>query len=163
MKLFINILVLIAALFASCKGGPRKPTQGRYKNKVAVELSALVASKTDADEYAMIFVAKQDSNLQLPIVIGATEAQALAIAIEQIPHDNPLPLDLFETLINQSGFTLNHVVIDSLIDSVYTAKIIYTAADNKKKKIKSRCCDAVTLAVKFDCPIFMTKELLKNY
>ena len=90
---------------------------------------------------------------------GATEAQTLAISLKGLKPDYPLPLDLFEEASNKFGFKISEVVIDDLIDDIYTAKIIVTQ-NNKVIEFKARPIDAATIAVKNRCPIYVSSKLL---
>lgn len=96
----------------------------------------------------------------LPIVIGAFEAQAIAIALENnITPPRPLTHDLFFTLANTYQITLKQVIIHKLVDGVFYSSLI-CERDKVEEIIDSRTSDAVALAVRFDAPIYTYANIL---
>jgi len=96
----------------------------------------------------------------LPIVIGAFEAQAIAIALENnITPPRPLTHDLFFTLANTYQITLKQVIIHKLVDGVFYSSLI-CERDKVEEIIDSRTSDAVALAVRFNAPIYTYANIL---
>jgi bifunctional DNase/RNase len=76
----------------------------------------------------------------------------------QLPR--PLTHDLFKTTITQLGATLKEVVIHNIVDEIFQAWLVLTDFENKEKKVDARASDALALAIRFDCPVFIYEPLL---
>jgi bifunctional DNase/RNase len=90
---------------------------------------------------------------KLPIVIGGSEAQAIAIELESMTPSRPLTHDLFKSFAHAFGIQVEEIIIYNLIEGIFFAKVV-TVLDGKRAEIDSRTSDAVALAVRFKCPIF---------
>ena len=94
---------------------------------------------------------------RLPIVIGAFEAQAIAIALDKMSAPpRPMTHDLFAQSLIAHGATLERVVVHALIDGVFYAQLHFEGG----KVLDARPSDAVALAVRLDSPIFATDEVM---
>jgi bifunctional DNase/RNase len=127
-------------------------------SKVQVEIIGISTSPSSNGAYALIL---QESNGQrrLPIVIGAFEAQAIALEMEGIRPPRPMTHDLMKSTIESLGATLVEVVINDLNDGTFYAQLIL---DNTGVEIDSRPSDAIALAVRFQAPIFVSDEVLND-
>jgi bifunctional DNase/RNase len=97
----------------------------------------------------------------LPIVIGAFEAQAIAVAIEKLTINRPLTHDLVKNLLESFDIELKEVIIDNLQDGIFYAKLI-CVKDGEEMDIDSRTSDALALAVRFNCPIYTYAFILDS-
>ena len=101
-----------------------------------------------------------DGERKLPIVIGAFEAQAIAIAIEKdLTPPRPLTHDLFKTFCARYQIVVKQVIIHKLVDGVFFSSII-CERDGVEEIIDGRTSDAISLALRFDAPIFTYKNIL---
>jgi bifunctional DNase/RNase len=98
---------------------------------------------------------------RLPIIIGGTEAQAIAIAMERIEPLRPLTHDLIKTLATSFAIEVVEVEIYNFKEGVFHAKLI-ALQDSRQVEIDSRTSDAVAIALRFDCPIFCQDFILKE-
>ena len=107
-----------------------------------------------------LFLMKLRETEKLPIVIGAFEAQSIAIALEkEISPPRPLTHDLFKNFSDRFGITVKQVIIHKLVDGVFYSSIIAENED-KEEIIDARTSDAIALALRFQAPIFTYKTIL---
>ena len=98
----------------------------------------------------------------MPIIIGGTEAQAIAIELEGMTPSRPLTHDLFKAFAEEFQFTVQEVIIYNLIEGIFFAKLICKNKDGNSVEIDSRTSDAVAIAVRFGCPIFTYEFILTS-
>jgi uncharacterized protein len=98
---------------------------------------------------------------KLPIVIGAFEAQAIAVAIEKLNINRPLSHDLIKNILGAFEIQLKEIIIDNLQDGIFFAKLI-CEKDGQEIDIDSRTSDALALAVRFECPIYTYEFILES-
>ena len=126
-----------------------------------VELKIHGISYSDNTSGAFAIILDEVSgNKKLPIVIGSYEAQSTAIALEKkIKTSRPLTHELFKGFADKFNITLNHIVIHKLSDGVFYSNMV-CEKDSEVVKVDSRTSDAIALSIRFDAPIFVTKEIL---
>lgn len=125
---------------------------------VEVKIGALIM---DPNTNTPIVVLKGiDSESILPIWVGAFEANAIALEIEKIVPQRPMTHDLLRNIIIQSGLKAAKVIINDLIDNTFYALIEFTDAEGKTVSIDSRPSDAIAVALRLDCPIFVVQKVL---
>lgn len=98
----------------------------------------------------------------LPIWVGAYEANAIALEIEKIAPQRPMTHDLLRNLIMEMGGEVSRVVITELKDNTFFAVIEMTKSTGERASIDSRPSDAIALALRVDCPIFVNEEVIKR-
>jgi uncharacterized protein len=97
----------------------------------------------------------------LPIWVGAYEANAIALEIEKIAPPRPMTHDLLRNLIIELGVQVERVVVTSLRDNTFFAVIEMRNSDGARMILDSRPSDAIALALRADCPIFVDMEVIK--
>ncbi|MFZ4101002.1 MAG: bifunctional nuclease domain-containing protein [Sphingobacterium thalpophilum] len=126
--------------------------------KLKLDIVGLSYSQTQSGAYALV-LGEINGRRRLPIIIGAFEAQAIAIEIEKMTPSRPLTHDLFKSLASSYSINIQEVIIYNLIDGIFFAKLI--CYDGKKSsEIDARTSDAIALAVRFDCPIYTYEFIL---
>jgi bifunctional DNase/RNase len=101
-----------------------------------------------------------EGDRKLPIVIGAFEAQSIAIALEkEIKPPRPLTHDLFKNFSDRFDIVIKQVIIHKLVDGVFYSSII-CERDGIEEIIDARTSDAIALALRFNAPIFTYKTIL---
>jgi len=126
--------------------------------KLKLDIVGLSYSQTQSGAYALV-LGEINGRRRLPIIIGAFEAQAIAIEIEKMTPSRPLTHDLFKSLASSYSINIQEVIIYNLVDGIFFAKLI--CSDGKKSsEIDSRTSDAIALAVRFDCPIYTYEFIL---
>ncbi len=117
-------------------------------------------SQSQSGAYALI-LGVTGSRIRIPIMIGAFEAQAIAIGIEKMKPARPLTHDLFKNFAEHYNITLTEVVINKFEEGIFYAKLVCNR-NGEISEIDSRTSDAIALAIRFGCPIFCNKEIVKE-
>ncbi|MGY5850005.1 bifunctional nuclease domain-containing protein [Salegentibacter sp. F14] len=126
---------------------------------VRLNIKGISYSQTQNGAYALI-LSEVDGDRKLPIVIGAFEAQSIAIALEkEIKPPRPLTHDLFKNFADRFDITVKQVIIHKLVDGVFYSSLI-CERDKIEEIIDARTSDAIALALRFDAPIFTYKNIL---
>ena len=126
---------------------------------VKLTIKGISYSQTQNGAYALI-LNEVDGERKLPIVIGAFEAQSIAIALEkEIKPPRPLTHDLFKNFAERFDIVVKQVIIHKLVDGVFYSSII-CERDKIEEIIDARTSDAIALALRFDAPIFTYKNIL---
>jgi bifunctional DNase/RNase len=126
---------------------------------VRLKIKGISYSQTQNGAYALI-LNEVEGDRKLPIVIGAFEAQSIAIALEkEIKPPRPLTHDLFKNFSDRFNVTIKQVIIHKLVDGVFYSSII-CERDKVEEIIDARTSDAIALALRFDAPIFTYKTIL---
>jgi bifunctional DNase/RNase len=126
---------------------------------VKLNIKGISYSQTQNGAYALI-LNEVDGDRQLPIVIGAFEAQSIAIALEkEIKPPRPLTHDLFKSFADRFDIVVKQVIIHKLVDGVFFSSII-CERDKIEEIIDARTSDAIALAIRFHAPIFTYKNIL---
>lgn len=126
---------------------------------VKLVIKGISYSHTQNGAYALI-LNEVDGDRKLPIVIGAFEAQSIAIAIEkELKPPRPLTHDLFKNFADRFDIVINQVIIHKLVDGVFFSSII-CERDGIEEIIDARTSDAISLAIRFQAPIFTYKNIL---
>ena len=127
---------------------------------VRLNIKGISYSQTQNGAYALI-LNEVDGTRTLPIVIGAFEAQSIAIALEkEIMPPRPLTHDLFKTFSDRFEIVVKQVIIHKLLDGVFYSSII-CERDEIEEIIDARTSDAIALALRFNAPIFTYKNILE--
>lgn len=126
---------------------------------VRLNIKGISYSQTQNGAYALI-LNEVDGDRKLPIVIGAFEAQSIAIALEkEIRPPRPLTHDLFKNFSDRFQIIVKQVIIHKLVDGVFYSSLI-CERDNIEEIIDARTSDAIALALRFKAPIFTYKNIL---
>jgi bifunctional DNase/RNase len=128
---------------------------------IRLNIKGISYSQTQSGAYALI-LSEENGERKLPIVIGAFEAQSIAIALEKdIQPPRPLTHDLFKNFSDRYDITVKQVVIHKLVDGVFYASLI-CERDGIEEIIDARTSDAIALALRFSAPIFTYKNILEK-
>ena len=126
--------------------------------KIELEIIALSHSVTQSNSYAVILGEVKGAR-RLPIVIGGFEAQAIAVALENMHPSRPLTHDLMKNFMTAFDIQLQEVYICDLQEGIFYSKLVCHTA-NDTIEIDSRTSDALALAVRFGCPIYVYAPIL---
>jgi len=121
--------------------------------KVELNIVALAQSETQNNSF-IVLLKEEEGMRRLPIIIGPFEAQAIALALEDIQPNRPLTHDLFRNTLQHIGVDLREIVISDLRQGIFYATLICRLADGSMVELDSRTSDALALAVRFECPIY---------
>ena len=109
----------------------------------------------------IIILKDVQSDTMLPIWVGAYEANAIALEIEKIAPPRPMTHDLLRNLITELGVQVERVVVTSLRDNTFFAVIEMRNSEGGRMVLDSRPSDAIALALRADCPIYVDMEVIK--
>ena len=127
--------------------------------EIEVKIRALMM---DPNSGTPIIILKDiNSDTMLPIWVGAYEANAIALEIEKIAPPRPMTHDLLRNLIVELGLTVDRVVVTSLRDNTFYAVIEMSGRDGEAMRLDSRPSDAIALALRADCPIFVDVDVIQ--
>ena len=127
--------------------------------EIEVKIRALMM---DPNSGTPIIILKDvQSDTMLPIWVGAYEANAIALEIEKIAPPRPMTHDLLRNLIVELGVQVDRVVVTSLRDNTFFAVIEMRNSDGNRMVLDSRPSDAIALALRADCPIYVDMEVIK--
>lgn len=105
---------------------------------------------------------KEDaSGRYLPIWIGPYEADAIALELQEVPTQRPFTHDLLMSVIGDLGARVTHILINDLRDDTFYARIVLDA-NGRHVEIDSRPSDAIALAVRVHCPIYVEEGVIER-
>jgi bifunctional DNase/RNase len=126
---------------------------------VRLNIKGISYSQTQSGAYALV-LSEVDGTRTLPIVIGAFEAQSIAIALEkEIKPPRPLTHDLFKSFADRFHIAIKQVIIHKLVDGVFYSSLI-CERDKIEEIIDTRTSDAIALATRFNAPIYTYENIL---
>lgn len=126
---------------------------------VEVRIYSIATSMTES----IIFLDETEGSRILPIWIGPMEAQAIAIRLSGYPSPRPMTHDLIFSVIKTLGLTVKKVVITDIVENTYYSSLHLTDPDGKNPRlIDARPSDAVALAVRFGCPVYINEKVFSK-
>ncbi|MDG1804792.1 bifunctional nuclease domain-containing protein [Flavicella sp.] len=128
---------------------------------VQLDIKGISYSQTQSGAYALVLT-EIKGNRTLPIIIGAFEAQSIAIALEkEIKPPRPLTHDLFKTFSERFQINVLQVIIHKLVDGVFFSSLV-CEKDGAEEIIDARTSDAIALATRFNAPIYTYETILEK-
>ena len=128
------------------------------KDKVKLSLLGITFSEVKSGVYAII-LGQEDGPFHLPIIIGAPEAQAIALEIEGVKPPRPLTHDLFVSFSNAFGVALKSVYIYKFENGIFYSDLTFSDGE-REVTIDSRTSDAIAIAIRTKSPIYTTSKIL---
>ena len=126
---------------------------------IKLTIKGISYSQTQSGAYALV-LSEMDGKRTLPIIIGAFEAQSIAIALEkEIRPPRPLTHDLFKTFSERFKITVKQVIIHKLVDGIFFSSLI-CEKDGVEEIIDTRTSDAIAIAIRFLAPIYTYENIL---
>ena len=126
---------------------------------IKLTIKGISYSQTQSGAYALV-LSEMDGTRTLPIIIGAFEAQSIAIALEkEIKPPRPLTHDLFKTFSDRFSIQIQQVIIHKLVDGVFFSNLI-CEKEGVEEIIDTRTSDAIAIAVRFEAPIYTYEKVL---
>lgn len=130
------------------------------QNLIQLRVMGLSYNQLQNGAYALL-LAQVEGPYRIPVVIGAAEAQSIAIALEGIITPRPLTHDLFNTFAKAFGVKLKRVFIYRFEDGIFSAELTFTDGD-RTISLDARTSDAIALAIRTQAPIFTTPGILEE-
>lgn len=121
---------------------------------------AINRSVTQTANYALV-LGEVNGPRRLPVIIGSSEAQAIAIAIEGMVGPRPMTHDLFKNTLETLRTHLREIIITDLREGIFFARLVLDR-DGEIIEVDSRTSDALALATRFECPIYTYNDILES-
>jgi bifunctional DNase/RNase len=115
------------------------------------------------DEGTALLLRSLNSDLAVPIFIGESEAQAILLGLGGMTVSRPLTHDLFLELVQKDSLALCRAEVHDLRDNIFYARLLLTGREFSEKNplvLDARPSDALALAVRFKCPVFVSRKVL---
>ena len=126
---------------------------------IKLTIKGISYSQTQSGAYALV-LSEMEGKRTLPIIIGAFEAQSIAIALEkEIRPPRPLTHDLFKTFSERFKITVKQVIIHKLVDGIFFSSLI-CVKDGVEEIIDTRTSDPIAIAIRFLAPIYTYENIL---
>jgi bifunctional DNase/RNase len=131
--------------------------------EIEITVKGLSYSQGKSGAYALILAEKGPDARKLPVVIGGAEAQSIAVALEKsIAPPRPMTHDTWQNMLDELGTQIEKVLIHRLVNGVFYASIYARNEHGAQLTFDSRPSDAVALAVRVDCPIYVLASILEQ-
>ncbi|MBI1305982.1 MAG: hypothetical protein GC181_05150 [Bacteroidetes bacterium] len=127
--------------------------------KIELEIAGLTSGHTSKNASYTLVLGEKNGDKRIPVVIGAYEAQAIALVLENIKPQRPLTHDLFKSFAEEFSVEIIEVYISDLVEGVFYSRI-KCLKDGVVHEIDARTSDAIALAVRFNCPIFTNDSIM---
>jgi len=128
--------------------------------RVKLKVMGISYSQTQSGAYALLLI-EENGERRIPIIIGGFEAQAIVIKLENLEPPRPLTHDLFKKFADQFNITVSEVTIYKLEEGVFYSQLVCNNGENEYT-LDSRTSDAVAIALRFSCPIYIMEEILEK-
>jgi hypothetical protein len=116
----------------------------------------------DTENNRFVVILKDEVNRRwLPIVVGPSEAQAIALQLENIQPPRPMTHDLLKNILDSMHAGILRVVVNDLKDNTYFAEIDIKR-NGDRSRIDARPSDAIALALRTSAPIFVEEDVMKR-
>lgn len=138
-------------------------TKNRIKSvdtKIKLRVQGLTNSQIQSGAYALI-LAEEEGTSRIPIIVGTSEAQSIAIALERIKPPRPLTHDLFATFAQAFGIRLLEVFIYKFEDGVFYSELLFDDGAHQVR-LDSRTSDAIAIALRVKCDIYTTEAIISE-
>ena len=129
-------------------------------SKIKLNVLGISYSQTQSGAYALVLT-EENGDRRIPIIVGGFEAQSIAIQLEGLKPPRPLTHDLFKHFSDSFGIDVLEVNIHKLEEGVFFANILCERA-GQEITLDARTSDAIALALRFQCPIYTTEEIVEK-
>ncbi|MDE5799444.1 MAG: bifunctional nuclease family protein [Paramuribaculum sp.] len=130
------------------------------QDRIRLTVLGISYSQIQSGAYALI-LAQVNGPYRIPVVIGAAEAQSIAMRMESITPPRPMTHDLFVSFAHAFGIRLKEVFIYRFEDGIFSSELTF-ASDDRVIRIDSRTSDAIAIAMRTGAPIYTTPEILEE-
>ena len=127
-------------------------------SEIKLTITGLVYNQTVVGTYGLV-LSEENGNRRFSVMIGEPEAQSIALKMNNKKSPRPLTHDLINSILNSFDAVLQKVVIYDMVNDVFFSEL-HILKENIPFVIDARTSDAVALAVRSDCPIFIKSEIL---
>ena len=117
--------------------------------------------ETNTDTRIVVLARQDDALDTFPIWVGAAEGNAIKLALDTMITPRPMSHDLIKSFAEHLNITIQRVIIADVKNSTYYATV-YVANKGVERTIDARPSDAISLALRAPCPIYITQDVLKR-
>lgn len=135
-------------------------SQNPSHKRVKLKVLGISYSQIQTGAYALI-LAQVNGPYRIPVVIGAAEAQSIALRMESITPPRPMTHDLFVSFAHAFGVKLKKVFIYKFEDGIFSSELTFSDGD-RTVVIDSRTSDAIAIAMRTSAPIYTTPEIVEE-
>ena len=157
----IMIFWLLAASCCAAQSIVRPPAQPVAENKMLIRVDIHQLVVDPASQQPVVTLADAEETRALFIWIGLAEARAIYSELEGVKHKRPLTHDLLENIIQKTNGRIHRIVVTHTRDNIYYATVVLQRKDNLIE-IDARPSDAIVMALKFDAPVFVSRDLFEK-
>lgn len=126
--------------------------------KKEVKILGLSYSQSQSGSYVVVLSEKKGRR-KLPIVIKSSDAQQIALKIEGVKSPRPLTHDLFKSINDSYGIDIQEVYIYAILEGIFYTKLV-TSNGIEEVEIECTAGDGIAISIVFDCPLYVSKEVL---
>lgn len=130
-------------------------------NRIRLRIMGISYNPVRSGAFALL-LADEEGEKRIPILIGASEAQAIGIKMQSVIPPRPMTHDLFCSLGQAFGIQLEEVFIYRFEDGIFSSEITFRDREGKEAVLDARTSDAVAIAVRVGAPIYTTPEILER-
>lgn len=130
------------------------------ESRIRIHVLGLSYSQLQSGAYALI-LAEDNGPRRIPVIIGAAEAQSIAVALEAIHTPRPLTHDLFVSFAHAFGVKLKEVYIYKFEDGIFSSELTFSDG-SRSVEIDARTSDAIAIAIRTHSPIFTSQDILER-
>ena len=130
------------------------------EDKVRLKVLGLTYSQVQQGAYALV-LEQVGGPYRIPVVVGVSEAQSIAVRLENIVPPRPMPHDIMVSMSHGFGISLDEVFIYKFDDGVFLSELRFSN-DDRSIAIDSRTSDAIALSLRTGAPIYTTREILEQ-
>lgn len=130
------------------------------EERIRLKVMGISYSQIQSGAYALI-LSQVGGPYKIPVVIGAAEAQSIAIRMESITPPRPMTHDLFVSFAHAFGVTLSEVFIYRFEDGIFSSELTFTDGE-RTVTVDSRTSDAIAIAMRTSAPIYTTRAILEE-
>lgn len=127
--------------------------------KIKLKVQGLTNSQLSSGAYALIM--SENGPRRIPVIVGASEAQSIAIALEDLKPPRPLTHDLFVGFVKACQIQLKEVFINKFEDGVFYSEMLFTDG-SREIRIDSRTSDAVAIALRMKSDIYTLESIIQR-
>ena len=130
------------------------------EDKVRLKVLGITYSQVQQGAYALV-LEQVGGPYRIPVVVGVSEAQSIAVRLENIVPPRPMPHDRLVSMSHGFGISLDEVFIYKFDDGVFLSELRFSN-DDRSIAIDSRTSDAIALSLRTGAPIYTTREILEQ-
>lgn len=129
--------------------------------RIRLQILGLSYREIQQGAYALI-LSETDGPRHIPIVIGSSEAQSIALRLEHITPPRPVTHDLFASFAHAFGIRLREVFIHKFEDGIFASELLFSDDFGHEVTLDARTSDAIAIAIRTRSPIFTTPEIIEE-